>query len=55
MVKAALGAATVGITSDSIYVADSVKIYKPSPTIYAGLVKAVGKEGNPEQCFLVSG
>lgn len=55
MVQSALEAASIASMADSIFVADSVKKYKPSPEIYAGLVKAVGKEANPKQCWLVSG
>ena len=55
MVQSALAAAKLSHLTQDIYVADSVQRYKPSPEIYKGLLKKVGKESHPEECFLVSG
>lgn len=55
MVQTALEAARLSGIAQEIYVADSVRCYKPVPEIYQGLLQAVGKESNPEDCWLISG
>lgn len=55
MVRSALHAASIDSLPSAIYVADTVQKYKPAPEIYHGLVEAVGKAGNAQDVFLVSG
>ncbi|KAI5120067.1 hypothetical protein M0805_002629 [Coniferiporia weirii] len=55
MVEGALDAAGISDLARDTYVADAVKKFKPAPEIYAGLLKATGKESAPEECWLVSG
>ncbi|KAH8110890.1 haloacid dehalogenase [Phellopilus nigrolimitatus] len=55
MVQTAINAADISALVPNIYVADSAKAYKPAPAIYAGLLKMVGKDTRPSECFLVSG
>ena len=55
MIEEALKFGTIHSLVSGSYVADSVRVYKPAPEIYKGLIKHVGKEANPGQCWLVSG
>jgi len=55
MVRSALRAASIDSLPSAVYVADTVQKYKPAPEIYQGLVEAVGKAGNAQDVFLVSG
>ncbi|TDL22506.1 haloacid dehalogenase, type II [Rickenella mellea] len=55
MVRSALTFGGIDSFPKAIYVADSVRKYKPAPEIYQGLLKSVGKEADPQHCWLVSG
>ncbi len=55
MVRGALTFGGIDSFPKAIYVADSVRKYKPAPEIYQGLLKFVGKEADPQHCWLVSG
>lgn len=55
MVESALAAAQLSNFASEIYVADTIKKYKPAVEIYRGLIAKVGLESSPEQCWLVSG
>jgi len=55
MVGSALKAASINPLVPRQYLVDSVKKYKPSPDVYHGLLRFLGKEENPEDVWLVSG
>lgn len=53
MISAALKNAN--IHQRQIFSVDAVKRYKPAREVYEALLKDVGKEEKPEECWLVSG
>ena len=53
--ESALAAAQLSGFPSEVYVADTVRKYKPAVEIYRGLIAKVGLESSPSQCWLVSG
>ena len=55
MIGSALDAGGISSLIPRGFLVESVQRYKPTPDVYKGLLKYLGKESSPESVYLISG